>query len=144
MITVSMAYKKELSAICIVDKGIVQDFVCLSNLANYRLEERELHIVLLALKHLKQYMNNNQIVDTVYFESNEGSFCKKWLIPNYSLDIPTELLPLFDEVTIVKESLPMKYNFAINKNPFAMQYLDKKYIATVSMNGISDITINKD
>ena len=140
MITVSTVYLKSNGAVCLVHDGFVKNYQQVNLSSCKSTDEAELTLLLIGLKQLNQYVFNAHCTEEwVTFESNQRMFCQKWLYPSYSMDIPTDILPLFKELISARESIPMQYHFSASTNPFALKYLGESYKAVVKVSGFSSL-----
>lgn len=137
MITVSIV-NKDLSAICIAKDGTIVDKVCLNtNISNS--DEKCLNVCIIALKRLKQYIEKEHIQkEVVYFEGAIMDVLD-WLSPTHNTSIPTNLIPLYEELNTIRETLPVVYNFTISNNSLALKYLDEKYIEKQKLSGVDSL-----
>ena len=134
-IVVSMSLRKGISAIVIMEDGVIKvkyverikdEHALSSNYAGI------IYTFKLALRHVRQYM---QIVDVkdVCFETSNSTFIK-WIDAQYSKEAYQKD---FDEALTLLHELPIRYAFTYAEKPKAFLFTDSSYLKKESVSGLN-------
>lgn len=134
-IVVSMSLRKGISAIVIMEDGIIKvkyverikdEHALSSNYAGI------IYTFKLALRHVRQYMQTVDVKD-VCFETSNSTFIK-WIDAQYSKEAYQKD---FDEALILLHELPIRYAFTYAEKPKAFLFTDSSYLKKESVSGLN-------
>lgn len=134
-IVVSMSLRKGISAIVIMEDGIIKvkyverikdEHALSSNYAGI------IYTFKLALRHVRQYMQTVDVKD-VCFETSNSTFIK-WVDAQYSKEAYQKD---FDEVLTLLHELPIRYAFTYAEKPKAFLFTDSSYLKKESVSGLN-------
>lgn len=136
-ILVSLAVKGGLSSVIIVENGLlkqhytekIKDDEARSN--NYL---ATLYSFNMALRHTRQYIQDNPGNREVTFELSSSTFIK-WVDTQYSKPAYQDK---FMETMDLLQSLPIRYSFSYNAKPRALSYASGGAINTQKVGGLLD------
>lgn len=136
-ILVSLAVKGGLSSVIIVENGLlkqhytekIKDDEARSN--NYL---ATLYSLNMALRHTRQYIQDNPGNREVTFELSSSTFIK-WVDTQYSKPAYQDK---FMETMDLLQSLPIRYSFSYNAKPRALSYASGGVINTQKVGGLLD------
>lgn len=133
-IVVSMSLRKGISAIVIMEDGIIKvkyverikdEHALSSNYAGI------IYTFKLALRHVRQYMQTVDVKD-VCFETSNSTFIK-WIDAQYSKEAYQKD---FDEALTLLHELPIRYAFTYAEKPKAFLFTDSSYLKKESVSGL--------
>lgn len=134
-IVVSMSLRKGISAIVIMEDGIIKvkyverikdEHALSSNYAGI------IYTFKLALRHVRQYMQTVDVKD-VCFEISNSTFIK-WIDAQYSKEAYQKD---FDEALTLLHELPIRYAFTYAEKPKAFLFTDSSYLKKESVSGLN-------
>lgn len=134
-IVVSMSLRKGISAIVIMEDGIIKvkyverikdEHALSSNYAGI------IYTFKLALRHIRQYMQTVDVKD-VCFETSNSTFIK-WIDAQYSKEAYQKD---FDEALTLLHELPIRYAFTYAEKPKAFLFTDSSYLKKESVSGLN-------
>lgn len=134
-IVVSMSLRKGISAIVIMEDGIIKvkyverikdEHALSSNYAGI------IYTFKLALRHVRQYMQTVDVKD-VCFETSNSTFIK-WIDAQYSKEAYQKD---FDEALTLLHELPIRYAFTYAEKPKAFLFTDSSYLRKESVSGLN-------
>lgn len=134
-IVVSMSLRKGISAIVIMEDGIIKvkyverikdEHALSSNYAGI------IYTFKLALRHVRQYMQTVDVKD-VCFETSNSTFIK-WIDAQYSKEVYQKD---FDEALTLLHELPIRYAFTYAEKPKAFLFTDSSYLKKESVSGLN-------
>lgn len=134
-IVVSMSLRKGISAIVIMEDGVIKvkyverikdEHALSSNYAGI------IYIFKLALRHVRQYMQTVDVKD-VCFETSNSTFIK-WIDAQYSKEAYQKD---FDEALTLLHELPIRYAFTYAEKPKAFLFTDSSYLKKESVSGLN-------
>lgn len=134
-IVVSMSLRKGISAIVIMEDGIIKvkyverikdEHALSSNYAGI------IYTFKLALRHVRQYMQTVDVKD-VCFETSNSTFIK-WIDAQYSKEAYQKD---FDEALTLLHELPIRYAFTYAEKPKAFLFTDSSYLKKESVSGLN-------
>lgn len=134
-IVVSMSLRKGISAIVIMEDGVIKvkyverikdEHALSSNYAGI------IYTFKLALRHVRQYMQTVDVKD-VCFETSNSTFIK-WIDAQYSKEAYQKD---FDETLTLLHELPIRYAFTYAKKPKAFLFTDSSYLKKESVSGLN-------
>lgn len=134
-IVVSMSLRKGISAIVIMEDGIIKvkyverikdEHALSSNYAGI------IYTFKLALRHVRQYMQTVDVKD-VCFETSNSTFIK-WIDAQYSKE---SYQKDFDEALTLLHELPIRYAFTYAEKPKAFLFTDSSYLKKESVSGLN-------
>lgn len=134
-IVVSMSLRKGISAIVIMEDGIIKvkyverikdEHALSSNYAGI------IYTFKLALRHVRQYMQTVD-VKNVCFETSNSTFIK-WIDAQYSKEAYQKD---FDEALTLLHELPIRYAFTYAEKPKAFLFTDSSYLKKESVSGLN-------
>lgn len=134
-IVVSMSLRKGISAIVIMEDGIIKvkyverikdEHALSSNYAGI------IYTFKLALRHVRQYMQTVDVKD-VCFETSNSTFIK-WVDTQYSKEAYQKD---FDEALTLLHELPIRYAFTYAEKPKAFLFTDSSYLKKESVSGLN-------
>lgn len=134
-IVVSMSLRKGISAIVIMEDGIIKvkyverikdEHALSSNYAGI------IYTFKLALRYVRQYMQTVDVKD-VCFETSNSTFIK-WVDAQYSKEAYQKD---FDEALILLHELPIRYAFTYAEKPKAFLFTDSSYLKKESVSGLN-------
>lgn len=134
-IVVSMSLRKGISAIVIMEDGVIKvkyverikdEHALSSNYAGI------IYTFKLALRHVRQYMQTVDVKD-VCFETSNSTFIK-WIDAQYSKEAYQKD---FDEALILLHELPIRYAFTYAEKPKAFLFTDSSYLKKESVSGLN-------
>lgn len=134
-IVVSMSLRKGISAIVIMEDGIIKvkyverikdEHALSSNYAGI------IYTFKLALRHVRQYMQTVDVKD-VCFETSNSTFIK-WVDAQYSKEAYQKD---FDEALALLHELPIRYAFTYAEKPKAFLFTDSSYLKKESVSGLN-------
>ena len=134
-IVVSMSLRKGISAIVIMEDGVIKvkyverikdEHALSSNYAGI------IYTFKLALRHVRQYMQTVDVKD-VCFETSNSTFIK-WIDTQYSKEVYQKD---FDEALTLLHELPIRYAFTYAEKPKAFLFTDSSYLKKESVSGLN-------
>ena len=134
-IVVSMSLRKGISAIVIMEDGVIKvkyverikdEHALSSNYAGI------IYTFKLALRHIRQYMQTVDVKD-VCFETSNSTFIK-WIDAQYSKEVYQKD---FDEALTLLHELPIRYAFTYAEKPKAFLFTDSSYLKKESVSGLN-------
>lgn len=134
-IVVSMSLRKGISAIVIMEDGVIKvkyverikdEHALSSNYAGI------IYTFKLALRHVRQYMQTVDVKD-VCFETSNSTFIK-WIDAQYSKEAYQKD---FDEALTLLHELPIRYAFTYAEKPKAFLFTDSSYLKKESVSGLN-------
>ena len=134
-IVVSMSLRKGISAIVIMEDGVIKvkyverikdEHALSSNYASI------IYTFKLALRHIRQYMQTVDVKD-VCFETSNSTFIK-WIDAQYSKEAYQKD---FDEALTLLHELPIRYAFTYAEKPKAFLFTDSSYLKKESVSGLN-------
>lgn len=134
-IVVSMSLRKGISAIVIMEDGVIKvkyverikdEHALSSNYAGI------IYTFKLALRHVRQYMKTVDVKD-VCFETSNSTFIK-WIDAQYSKEAYQKD---FDEALTLLHELPIRYAFTYAEKPKAFLFTDSSYLKKESVSGLN-------
>lgn len=134
-IVVSMSLRKGISAIVIMEDGVIKvkyverikdEHALSSNYAGI------IYAFKLALRHVRQYMQTVDVKD-VCFETSNSTFIK-WIDAQYSKEAYQKD---FDEALTLLHELPIRYAFTYAEKPKAFLFTDSSYLKKESVSGLN-------
>lgn len=134
-IVVSMSLRKGISAIVIMEDGIIKvkyverikdEHALSSNYAGI------IYTFKLALRHVRQYIQTVDVKD-VCFETSNSTFIK-WIDAQYSKEAYQKD---FDEALTLLHELPIRYAFTYAEKPKAFLFTDISYLKKESVSGLN-------
>ena len=134
-IVVSMSLRKGISAIVIMEDGIIKvkyverikdEHALSSNYAGI------IYTFKLALRNVRQYMQTVDVKD-VCFETSNSTFIK-WIDAQYSKEAYQKD---FDEALTLLHELPIRYAFTYAEKPKAFLFTDSSYLKKESVSGLN-------
>lgn len=134
-IVVSMSLRKGISAIVIMEDGIIKvkyverikdEHALSSNYAGI------IYTFKLALRHVRQYMQTVDVKD-VCFETSNSTFIK-WIDAQYSKEAYQKD---FDEALTLLHELPIRYAFTYAEKPKAFLFTDSSYLKKESVSRLN-------
>ena len=134
-IVVSMSLRKGISAIVIMEDGIIKvkyverikdEHALSSNYAGI------IYTFKLALRHIRQYMQTVDVKD-VCFETSNSTFIK-WIDAQYSKEAYQKD---FNEALTLLHELPIRYAFTYAEKPKAFLFTDSSYLKKESVSGLN-------
>lgn len=134
-IVVSMSLRKGISAIVIMEDGIIKVKYVERIKDEYALSSNYAGIIYtfkLALRHVRQYMQTVDVKD-VCFETSNSTFIK-WIDAQYSKEAYQKD---FDEALTLLHELPIRYAFTYAEKPKAFLFTDSSYLKKESVSGLN-------
>lgn len=134
-IVVSMSLRKGISAIVIMEDGVIKvkyverikdEHALSSNYAGI------IYTFKLALRHVRQYMQTVDVKD-VCFETSNSTFIK-WIDAQYSKEAYQKD---FDEALTLLHELPIRYAFTYAEKPKAFLFTDSSYLKKESVSRLN-------
>lgn len=134
-IVVSMSLRKGISAIVIMEDGVIKvkyverikdEHALSSNYAGI------IYTFKLSLRHVRQYMQTVDVKD-VCFETSNSTFIK-WIDAQYSKEAYQKD---FDEALTLLHELPIRYAFTYAEKPKAFLFTDSSYLKKESVSGLN-------
>lgn len=134
-IVVSMSLRKGISAIVIMEDGVIKvkyverikdEHALSSNYAGI------IYTFKLALRHVRQYMQTVDVKD-VCFETSNSTFIK-WIDAQYSKEAYQKD---FDEALTLLHELPIRYAFTYAEKPKAFLFTDSSYLKKEPVSGLN-------
>lgn len=134
-IVVSMSLRKGISAIVIMEDGVVKVKYVEKIKDEHALSSNYAGIIYtfkLALRHIRQYMQTVDVKD-VCFETSNSTFIK-WVDAQYSKEAYQKD---FDEALTLLHELPIRYAFTYAEKPKAFLFTDSSYLNKESVSGLN-------
>lgn len=134
-IVVSMSLRKGISAIVIMEDGVIKvkyverikdEHALSSNYAGI------IYTFKLALRHVRQYMQTVDVKD-VCFETSNSTFIK-WIDAQYSKEAYQKD---FNEALTLLHELPIRYAFTYAEKPKAFLFTDSSYLKKESVSRLN-------
>lgn len=135
-IIVSIAVKKSIVAIMIIEDGQVKLRITERIKDSHALESNHASMIyafMLALRYVRQYIQDNKTSSDIYFEVSNSTFVK-WVENRYSKETYQED---FIKAMQLLQELPIRYSFVYASKPKAMEYADAKYCKKEVISGLS-------
>lgn len=135
-IVVSIAMKKNVVAILIIENNIIK-----TRMTECIKDEKALqssytgmiYAFKLALRYVRQYIQENKTTRDVCFEISNSTFIK-WVDNQYSKEAYQEE---FNEALKLLQELPIRYAFTYAKRPRALPFADDKYCEKKVLSGLN-------
>lgn len=134
-IVVSMSLRKGISAIVIMEDGVIKVKYVERIKDEHALSSSYAGIIYtfkLALRHVRQYMQTADVKD-VCFETSNSTFIK-WVDAQYSKEAYKQD---FDEALTLLNELPIRYAFTYAEKPKAFLFTDSSYLKKESVSGLN-------
>ena len=134
-IVVSMSLRKGISAIVIMEDGVIKVKYVERIKDEHALSSNYVGIIYtfkLALRHIRQYMQTVDVED-VCFETSNSTFIK-WIDAQYSKEAYQKD---FDEALTLLHELPIRYAFTYAEKPKAFLFTDSSYLKKESVSGLN-------
>lgn len=134
-IVVSMSLRKGISAIVIMEDGVIKVKYVEKIKDEHALSSNYAGIIYtfkLALRHIRQYMQTVDVKD-VCFETSNSTFIK-WVDAQYSKEAYQKD---FDEALTLLHELPIRYAFTYAEKPKAFLFTDSSYLNKESVSGLN-------
>lgn len=135
-IIVSIAVKKNIVSVLIVEGGMMKVQITEKIKDEKVLESNYSSIIyafILALRYVRQYVQDNKDNRNVCFETSNSIFIK-WVDNQYSKDAYQE--EFMNAMKLLQE-LPIRYAFSYSAKPKAFAYADEKYCKKEAVSGLN-------
>ena len=135
-IIVSIAIKKNIVAIIIMENGMIKSKVTEKIKDSKALESiyaGMIYAFILALRYVRQYIQDNKENRNICFETSNSIFVK-WVDNQYSKEAYQED---FEQALKLLQELPIKYAFSYNPRPKALPYANEQYCKKESIGGLN-------
>lgn len=134
-IIVSISIRKNIVAILIMESGQIKRRIVERIKDDSALESSYAGMIYafnLALRHVRQYIQENGDNRNICFETSNSTFIK-WVDKQYSKEAYQES---FIEVLKLLQELPIKYAFSFSQKPMAFNYAIESYCKKESVSGL--------
>lgn len=134
-VIVSISIRKNIVAILIVENGQIRKRIVERIKSDSALESSYAGMIYafnLALRHVRQYVQENNNSRNICFETSNSTFIK-WIEKQYSKEAYQES---FNNVLKLLQELPIKYAFSFSQKPMAFVYAVDSYCKKESVSGL--------
>lgn len=135
-VIVSIAIKKDIVAVLITENGTIKTHVTEKIKDKNALESNYssmIYAFVLALRYVRQYIQDNKSSRDICFETSNSIFIK-WVDNQYSKEAYQKE---FMNALALLQELPIRYAFSYSAKPKAIVYADKKYCKKESVSGLN-------